>query len=56
MVLTLDIRAVYLDVRHIYAVPVPRTDMLGIYLYMLVIYTGRLPDNDIINTRQRCTK
>ena len=56
MVLTLNIRAIYLDVRHIYAMPVPRTDILGIHMDILVIYTGRLLDNDIINIRQRCTK
>ena len=42
MVLTLDVRTIYLDVLHMYAVAVSRTDILGIYLDILVIYTGML--------------
>ena len=56
MVLTLDARAIYLDVRRIYAVDVTRTDILGIYLDTLMIYTGMLSYNDIVNIRQRRSK
>ena len=56
MVLTLDVRTIYLDVLHMYAVAVSRTDILGIYLDILVIYTGMLSYNGIINIRQRCSK
>ena len=47
MVLTLDVRAIYVDVLHIYAVDVSRTDILGIYLDILMIYTGMLSYNGI---------
>ena len=47
MVLTLDVRAIYLDVHHIYMVPDSRTDMLGIYLDNIMIYTGMISDNGI---------
>ena len=56
MVLTLDVRAIYVDVLHIYAVDVSRTDILGKYLDILMIYTGMLSNNGIINIRQRCSK
>ena len=47
MVRTHDVRAIYLDVRHIYAMAVSRTDMLGIYLDIIMIYTGVFSDNGI---------
>ena len=47
MVRTHDVRAIYLDVRHIYAMAVSRIDMLGIYLDIIVIYTGTVSDNGI---------
>ena len=56
MALTLDARAIYLDVRRKYAVDVSRTDILGIYLDILMIYSGMLSDNGIINIRQRCSR
>ena len=47
MVLTLDVRTIYLDVLHMYAVAVSRTDIIGIYLDIIVIYTGMLSCNGI---------
>ena len=47
MVLTLDIRAINWVVRHIDAVYVPRTDILGINLDIIVLHTGMLSYNGI---------